>query len=108
MIFEFFGYEQCPNLGYLSSSMGMFDRLDHELAAYQWLEYRIDQDALISLLQAFPRCPSLAHAAIAFTGSQAQVMACEQIEIQVNLTIMQEFWDRFLYLIIDRNTIVLL
>jgi hypothetical protein len=99
--------DRFPQPGYLSSSMMMFDRFEHEIAAFQWLEYQVSSDILANILAAFPNCPTLAHAAIYFEGNEAQVLACELLESLVDLEIIEEFWERFLQLIIDRNTLVL-
>lgn len=112
MIFEYIGSEafadRFPQPGYLSSAMMMFDRFEHELAAFQWLEYRIPPFCTADLLADFPDCPTLAHAAIAFEGSEAQVVACEHLESSIALEVIEEFWSRFLMVIIDRNTLVLI
>lgn len=111
MIYEFIGSQEFadrfPQPGYLSSTMMMFDRFEHEIAAYQWLEYRLPLFAIADLLAAFPPAKTLAHAATIFEGNESQIVACEHLESLVNLEIMEEFWDRFLRLIIDRNTLVL-
>lgn len=111
-MFEFIGSQafadRFPQPGYLSSSMMMFDRFEHEIAAFQWLEYRIPPFAVADLLVPFPTVKSLAHAAVIFEGNEAQIAACEHLESFVDLEIMEEFWERLLMLIIDRNTLVLL
>lgn len=96
-----------PQPGYLSSAMMMFDRFEHEIAAFQWLEYRLPPFAIADTLAAFPNCPTLAHAAISFEGNEAQIIALEHLESLVDLEVIEEFWERFLQLIIDRNTLVL-
>lgn len=99
--------DRFPQPGYLFSAMAMFDRFEHEIAAFQWLEYQLTPDLLNATLTAFPNSPTLAHAAIAFEGNEAQVIACEHLESLVDLEVIEEFWERFLMLIIDRNTLVL-
>jgi hypothetical protein len=111
MMFEYIGSQafadRFPQPGRLFSAMAMFDRFEHEIAAFQWLEYQVSSDILTNLLAAFPNCPTLAHAAIYFEGNETQVLACEHLEHLVDLEIIEEFWERFLQLIIDRNTLVL-
>ncbi len=99
--------DRFPQPGYLSSAMMMFDRFEHEIAAFQWLEYRLSPDNLSNILAAFDNRPTLAHAAISFEGNEAQIVVCETLESLIALEIMEEFWERFLKLIIDRNTLVL-
>jgi hypothetical protein len=96
-----------PQPGYLSSAMMMFDCYEHEIAAFQWLEYRVPLFAISDLLAAFPAAKNLAYAAAIFEGNEAQIVATEHLESLIDLEVMEEFWDRFLRLIIDRNTLLL-
>jgi hypothetical protein len=111
LMYEYIGSEafakRFPQPGYLASAMMMFDRFEHEIAAFQWLEYRLPQFAIADILAAFPNTLSLVQAATYFEGNEAQIIACEHLESLVDLEIIEEFWDRFLMLIIDRNTLVL-
>jgi hypothetical protein len=104
---NFIGSDRCPNLGYLSIAMAMFDQYEHQIGAFQWLEYQISPELLSKLLNPFPTAVSIAEAACIFDGTEPQILACESIESDVKSIVMVEFWDRFMYTIIDRNTLVL-
>jgi hypothetical protein len=99
--------DRFPQPGYLVSGMMMFDRYEHQISAYQWLEYRLPQFAVSDLLLVFPDAKNLVDAAISFEGTEPQVLACEHLESFVDLATIEEFWERFLRLIIDRNTLVI-
>ena len=99
--------DRFPQPGYVSSAMMMFDRFEHEIAAFQWLEYRLPPFAIADLLAAFPNANSLAHAAVTFEGTEHQIIAAEHLESLARLETIEEFWERFLMLIIDKNTLIL-
>jgi hypothetical protein len=104
---DFLGSDECPNLGYLAGALAMFDRFEHELAAFAWLEYHLSPTDVKQLLAAFPGATSLITVAQNFEGTLPQVLTCNLLETKIPLPILEEFWDRFMRIKIDQNTLIL-